>query len=146
MNSILLVDDDPDLIELYTELLEQMGHIVVSAQDGQAGLALARELQFDLIITDVSMPRMNGLELCRQLRMDERLRSVPLLIHSSDVNLLIPKGEAFLPKPCELRAFTSLVNRLISSPRWPGSGLPGMSAPPDRLKSSAGTRASDAVC
>jgi CheY-like chemotaxis protein len=114
MNSILLVDDDPDLIEVYTELLEQMGHIVTSAPNGRVGLALARELPPDLIITDVSMPVMDGLELCRQLRADERLCAVPLIIHSSEVELLVPRGEVFLPKPCELWAFMALVNRLLS--------------------------------
>lgn len=114
MNSILLVDDDPDLIELYTEILEQPGHVVASAPNGQAGLELARELQPDLIITDFSMPVMDGLELCRRLREDERLCAVPLIIHSSEVNLLIPRGEVFLPKPCELWAFMALVNRLLS--------------------------------
>ncbi|HZH74991.1 MAG TPA: response regulator [Archangium sp.] len=114
MNSILLVDDDPDLIEIYTEILEQPGHVVASAPNGQAGLELARELQPDLIITDFSMPVMDGLELCRRLREDERLCAVPLIIHSSEVNLLIPRGEVFLPKPCELWAFMALVNRLLS--------------------------------
>ena len=114
MNSILLVDDDPDLIEIYTEVLEQLGHIVTRAPNGQVGLALARELQPDLIITDVSMPVMNGLELCHQLRGDERLCGVPLIIHSSEVALKVPRGEVFLPKPCELWAFMALVNRLLS--------------------------------
>jgi len=114
MNSILLVDDDPDLIEIYTEILEQLGHVVASASNGQAGLEVARKLEPDLIITDVSMPVMDGLELCRQLRADERLCAVPLIIHSSEVKLLLPRGEVFLPKPCELWAFMALVNRLLS--------------------------------
>jgi CheY-like chemotaxis protein len=117
MTSILLIDDDLDLTGLYTELLEQLGHLVTSAPNGQAGLALARELQPDLIITDVSMPLMNGLELCRRLRSDASLRAVPLIIHSSEVDLLIPRGEVFLPKPCELWDFIALVNQLLTNAR-----------------------------
>lgn len=114
MKSILLVDDDPDLIEIYTELLEQMGFAITSAPDGQAALALAPRIQPDLIITDVSMPRMNGLELCQRLRADQRLHDIPIIIHSSEVNLLIPHGETFLPKPCELSALLALVDQMIA--------------------------------
>ncbi|WP_309890274.1 response regulator [Archangium sp.] len=114
MKSILLIDDDPDLVEIYTEILEQPGHVVASAPNGRAGLELARKREPDLIITDVSMPVMDGLELCRQLREDERLCAVPRIIHSSEVNPRIPRGEVFLPKPCEPWAFMALVNRLLS--------------------------------
>ncbi|MCY1076525.1 response regulator [Archangium lansingense] len=117
MKSILLVDDDPDLIEIYTELLEQLGFSITSAPDGQEALALAPRLQPDLIITDVSMPRMNGLELCQRLRAHEQLRNIPLIIHSSEVNLLVPHGEVFLPKPCELSALLTRIDQMLASPQ-----------------------------
>jgi CheY-like chemotaxis protein len=113
MNTILLVDDDPDLVEVYTELLEQLGFSVTSAVDGQAALTLAPELQPDLIITDVSMPRMSGLELTRQLRLHPRLSGVPILIHSSERELRVPHGEVFLPKTGKLPEFVKLVHRLL---------------------------------
>lgn len=113
MNTILLVDDDPDLVEIYTELLEQLGFSVTSAADGQEALMLTPGLQPDLIITDVSMPRMNGLELTRQLRLDPRFREVPILIHSSEADLLVPHGEVFLPKTGRLSAFVERVHRLL---------------------------------
>ncbi|QRN95853.1 response regulator [Archangium violaceum] len=115
MKSILLVDDDLDLIEIYTELLEQLGFSITSAPDGQEALELAPRLQPDLIITDVSMPRMNGLELCRRLRSDEQLRDIPLIIHSSEVDLLVPHGEVFLPKPCELSALITRIDQLLAN-------------------------------
>ncbi|HYO70233.1 MAG TPA: response regulator [Archangium sp.] len=114
MKRILLVDDDLDLIEIYTELLEQLGFSITSALDGQKALALAPRLQPDLIITDVSMPRMDGLELCRRLRADERIHDIPLIIHSSEVELRVPPGEVFLPKPCELSALVTLVDQLLA--------------------------------
>ncbi|REG36220.1 response regulator receiver domain-containing protein [Archangium gephyra] len=114
MKSILLVDDDPDLTEIYTELLEQLGFSITSAPDGQEALALAPRLRPDLIITDVSMPRMNGLELCRRLRADPRLHAIPLIIHSSEVELRVPHGEVFLPKPCELSALLTLVDQMLA--------------------------------
>jgi CheY-like chemotaxis protein len=117
MKSILLVDDDPDLVEIYTELLEQLGYFITSAPDGQKALTLAPRLQPDLIITDVSMPRMNGLELCRRLRADKRLHGTPLIIHSSEVDLLVPHGEVFLPKPCELSALVTLVDQMLADSR-----------------------------
>jgi CheY-like chemotaxis protein len=115
MKSILLVDDDLDLIEIYTEFLEQLGFSITSAPDGQEALELAPRLQPDLIITDVSMPRMNGLELCWRLRADEQLRDIPLIIHSSEVDLLVPHGEVFLPKPCELSALITRIDQLLAN-------------------------------
>ena len=108
MNSqprVLLVDDDGDLLEIYTLTLEELGCVVISARDGQEGLARALALRPDLIITDVRMPRMNGLELCQRLRADERLRHTPLIIHSSEPFFCAPRGETFLHKDGDLERF-----------------------------------------
>ncbi|SEM26167.1 Response regulator receiver domain-containing protein [Stigmatella aurantiaca] len=113
MYSILLVDDDLDVVEIYAEFLEQLGYSVTSAPDGEKALALAAVLKPDLIITDFSMPRMNGLEFCRRIRADEQLRKVPIIVHSGEVGLLLPRGESFLAKTGDLRAFKAVVARVL---------------------------------
>lgn len=115
MRNILLVDDDQDLRDLYTLLLEQDGFTVTGARDGEEALARVSGLSPDLIITDVTMPRMNGLELCRRLHQDERLRRIPVLIQSSDGCVQPPHGEAFLQKGGDLTRLLGLIHRLIGS-------------------------------
>jgi CheY-like chemotaxis protein len=72
-NSVLIVNDEPDQLQLMRSLLHKAGFAVLSADDGVTGLALARAERPDLVISDVSMPEMNGLEFCRRLRADGEL-------------------------------------------------------------------------
>lgn len=79
-NSVLIVNDEPDQLILMGGLLRKAGYSVLTAEDGVDGLALARSERPDLIISDVSMPRMNGLEFCREIRADSELKTVPILL------------------------------------------------------------------
>lgn len=71
MTSILLIDDDAAGREVTAEVLRQAGHTVTTAPDGKAGLALYQANPHDLIITDINMPEMDGLELLMFLRRTE---------------------------------------------------------------------------
>ncbi len=113
MSTILLVDDEKEMLELFTEVLEQMDHRVLGAHDGQEAMSIAREVPPDLVVTDWHMPRMNGLELCHQLHEDERLREVPIILHSSAGNPHAP-GVRFVPKSCALEEFEELVSSLLA--------------------------------
>jgi CheY-like chemotaxis protein len=84
MSLILIAEDDGDLRELYTELLEGRGHQVVGAADGVAALELAFRLKPELVLTDWHMPRMDGLELSKALRRNLLLRHTRIILHSSD--------------------------------------------------------------
>ena len=77
---ILIVDDLPENREILTGLLEPEGYVLVTAKDGQEGLERALADPPDLILMDVSMPRMTGFEACRRLKADERTRLVPLVL------------------------------------------------------------------
>ena len=82
-NSVLVVNDEPDQLKLMTSLLHKAGYSVLPAADGLEALAVALREQPDLVISDVSMPRMNGLDFCRQMRADSVLKSVPILLVSA---------------------------------------------------------------
>jgi CheY-like chemotaxis protein len=69
-NSVLIVNDEPDQLTLMGSLLRKAGYAILTAVDGIEGLSLARQERPDLVISDVSMPRMNGLEFCREIRAD----------------------------------------------------------------------------
>jgi two-component system alkaline phosphatase synthesis response regulator PhoP len=64
-NSVLIVNDEPDQLTLMGNLLHKAGYSVLTAEDGVEGLTLARRARPDLVISDVTMPRMNGLDFCR---------------------------------------------------------------------------------
>ena len=117
MSLILLVDDDRDLRDVYTEVLEGLGHVVVTAGEGRAALQEARRVRPDLLITDYNMPVMNGAELCRRVREDPQLRATPILMHSGSENRCPELLTAFLPKPCSLEVFEAHVKRALEE-RW----------------------------
>jgi len=76
-SKILVVDDDPNVVELVRLYLERDGHEVLTANDGAAGLEMAREEQPSLIILDLMLPRMDGMKVCRALRAES---SVPVIM------------------------------------------------------------------
>lgn len=76
-SKILVVDDDPNVVELVRLYLERDGHEVLTASDGVAGLETARDEQPDLIVLDLMLPRMDGMEVCRTLRSES---SVPVVM------------------------------------------------------------------
>ncbi len=79
MSTILLIEDEAILLELMEHLLATDGHKILSAVDGQSGIALAREHNPDLIITDMNMPKMTGWDMIKILRKDAATAAIPIL-------------------------------------------------------------------
>lgn len=79
---VLVVDDSLTVRELERKLLDHAGYVVETAVDGMDGWNVARSGRFDLVITDVDMPRMDGIELVRLIKQDPHLRSLPVMIVS----------------------------------------------------------------
>ena len=79
---VLIVDDDQRVLELLVDLLELEGYEVATASDGAEGFELAHSCAPDVVISDVVMPRVNGLELCRRLKHDPQTASIPVLLIS----------------------------------------------------------------
>lgn len=113
MSTILLVDDEKELLDLYTEVLELMDHRVLRAHDGHEALEIAHERRPDLVVTDWQMPRMSGLELCQRLAQDEELHDVPIIMHSASSDPHAPGVRAFLSKCSELQEFEEVVNQTL---------------------------------
>ena len=79
---ILLVDNDLTYLTLLAEVLTHNSYTVVTAPDGEAAFNLLRKEPFDLVISDVSMPKMNGMNLHRYMRDDAKLRKIPFVWNS----------------------------------------------------------------
>lgn len=84
MATILAVDDTASLRQMVSATLQSSGHQVVLAADGEEGLHAARETDFDLVITDVHMPKLDGIALIEQLRDLPAYKATPLLIMTSE--------------------------------------------------------------
>ena len=80
---ILVVDDSPVPARMVANVLMNAGYDVSIARDGRRAWSKAQEQQFDLVLTDEQMPFMNGSELCRRLRTDERYREIPFVLFTS---------------------------------------------------------------
>jgi two-component system, OmpR family, phosphate regulon response regulator PhoB len=80
MSTVLLVEDDPDIRHLVSYKLTKSGFDVVEAADGLAAMQAARQKAPDLVILDVRMPRMSGLDVCRELRAGPLTGTVPIIM------------------------------------------------------------------
>jgi len=83
---ILVIDDEPDIVELVSYNLKKAGYIVASALDGEEALSRVREDRIDLIVLDLMLPGIHGMELCRILRNNEKTAQIPII-------MLTAKGE-----------------------------------------------------
>src|SRR5947208_9307744 len=78
--TILVVDDERDLVELVRYNLERGGYGVVTACDGESAVEAAQRRRPDLVVLDVMMPGIDGLEVCRRLRADNRTAGLPIIM------------------------------------------------------------------
>ena len=113
---VLVIEDDGDTREMYAEVLREEGILVAEASDGQEGFRRAIESLPDLIITDVTMPIMDGWEAIRRLRGDDRTRHIPIIVCSGEERPHASfelSHEAYLGKPCDPEALRLEVRRLL---------------------------------
>lgn len=117
--SILLADDQKDEREIQRALLEHLGYRVEEATDGEMALEMARELSPDLILLDIAMPKVDGLEVCRTLRADPRTSSTAVLFYTAsaaaenDKCVRTAGGNGILVKPVEPKDVADAIVDLI---------------------------------
>jgi PAS domain S-box-containing protein len=123
-NSVLIVNDEPDQLTLMGNLLRKAGYAVLTAEDGLEGLTLARRERPDLVISDVSMPRMDGLTFCREIRADLELKTLPILLVTalqkdteSAVAGLKAGADDYLEFPFDSARLVAKVSRLLERSR-----------------------------
>ena len=115
--TVLLVEDNEDNLIIYTTILRFGGYRVVQARDGRAALEVARTVAPDLILMDVSIPYVDGLEVTRRLKSDPATRRIPVIAltaHalSSDRDRALEAGcNGYISKPAEPRAVLAAVRR-----------------------------------
>lgn len=111
-STILVVEDDAQLREVITEVLCDEGYTVYEANDGQRALERLETLAPDLVLSDVRMPRVTGIELAERLR--QRRVPIPIVLMSANANAPLGGGAMFLAKPFSLEELVALVARVLN--------------------------------
>ena len=113
---ILLVDDEQSVQTLLTYPLRKEGYEVVSAEDGREALDRFGEQQFDLVVLDVMMPKLDGIEVCRRLRAKSQVPIIMLTARDDEVDKVIGLemgADDYITKPFSVREFRSRVRAVL---------------------------------
>jgi len=117
MTRLLVVEDDPAILRGLTDNLRLESYHVVPAADGEAALRLAREQQFDLLLVDVMLPKLDGFELCRRLRSEGSTTPILMLTSRGDeidrVHGLDLGADDYVTKPFSLRELLARIRALL---------------------------------
>ena len=116
--TVVVVEDNADMRDLLAEFLKMHGFAVITAEDGEAALPLIRQQQPDLVITDIDMPRLDGISMIRELRRWPETSTVPVLVltayRARSANEAMEAGAtqtAF--KPVELDTLIRVIKQLL---------------------------------
>jgi len=121
MTKILIVEDEPNMRMGLRDNLEFEGYEVSIAEDGEKGLKMIRENQYNLIILDVMMPKMSGFEVCRKLKGESATADIPVMMVTAlnelgDIERGVEAGtDEFLSKPVNKLELLTRVKSLLRS-------------------------------
>ncbi len=117
--TVLIVEDEENIRTLLAMRLKVSHFQVLTAGDGDQGLAVIRDKKPDLVILDLMLPKITGYELCRMLKFDENLKSIPIIILSAlemkvDRDRALEAGaDAYFIKPLNLGLLVTKINQLL---------------------------------
>ena len=122
--TVLVVDDQSGFRHLHARILRGAGMVVLEADTGRAALALARTARPDVIVTDLEMPELNGIELCRALRNDAACKDLFIVMVSGSAatqgDEAVAAGcDAVLEKPCPPALLLTTIRTLLVRVRGP---------------------------
>jgi DNA-binding response OmpR family regulator len=116
-NKILIIEDDPQIIELAGIHIRDLGFQMDSAQDGESGLQKALSGEYDLVILDLMLPKLDGLEVCRRIRQEDRRIPILMLTAKSeelDKVLGLELGaDDYLTKPFSVRELVARIKAIL---------------------------------
>ncbi len=130
---ILIVDDEPAVVDLIDYNLTRQGFLTVTAGDGPAALRLAQEQQPDLIVLDLMLPGMHGHDVCRELRKSSTVPIIILTAQGEEIDRVLGLelgADDYLCKPFSVRELIARIKAVLRRGSGaPGSGAPGSAAP-----------------
>jgi two-component system, cell cycle response regulator DivK len=132
--SVLVVEDNAQNMTLMRDLLQVQGYHVLEAEDGMKGWELAREHHPDLILMDIQLPDVSGVEVTKWLKNDETLRTIPVVavtafaMKGDEENFLAAGCDGYISKPISVSHFLQTLKRFLgglsgNAPRAPASDI-----------------------
>jgi len=121
MAKVLLIDDDQIIVDLLETILTMKGHHSTKAVDGATGLRFAQEQEFDLVITDLNLPKITGWDIIKQLKADAKTSSTPIIALSAhsganDRDAAHTAGcDAYIAKPLDPANLIAVVDTVLKS-------------------------------
>lgn len=125
---VLCVDDDPDIRLFVITVLEENGYTPLTATNGEEGLEIIKKERPDLVTLDVLMPRQSGIKMYRELKTDDSLKNIPVIILSGIARRTflrsqealtefgsenVPEPEAYMEKPVEPEELADMIKKII---------------------------------
>jgi len=119
MSTVLIVEDNDKNMKLARDVLQAKGYQTLEAETGEEGVRLAKERTPDLVLMDIQLPGINGIEAFRQIRADPKTARIPVValtasVTPSDRSQITAAGfDAFIGKPINLKEFLDTVKRMV---------------------------------
>ncbi|MBI2911315.1 MAG: response regulator [Chloroflexi bacterium] len=111
---VLVVDDEPAILRVISFVLRDMGCETYTAGDAERALDLLQSVRPDLMIVDVKLPGMSGVDLARRVKADQGLSSVPVVLMSAYGEPIFHPGDGFLSKPFDLEELSDLAAQYLA--------------------------------
>lgn len=128
MAKVLVIDDEPSIATLVAEIVESYGHEVTIAFNGRQALELIKNIKFDMIVSDIMMPYLNGRDLLAAVRADPRLSGITFVLMSAVTHLAhldhSIAADAFVVKPFDISVIDKLVMSYLPARPDREDGLP----------------------
>jgi two-component system cell cycle response regulator DivK len=120
--TVLLVEDNEDNLVVYRTILEHVGYVVIEARDGEEGISRAHEEQPDIILMDISIPKLDGWQATERLKGDGHTREIPIIaltahaLEEDRAKAMRAGCDGYLAKPVEPRRVVQEVEKFIGPP------------------------------
>ncbi|MGI8586371.1 MAG: response regulator [Chloroflexia bacterium] len=119
MTKVLVVDDDPAILDICADLLESEGYDVALAANGQQAINQMGTNAPDVVLMDIMMPVLNGVEACRRMKADPETARIPVVLMSARTNLNrqnqeLDSADALLAKPFDINHLLDTIQELLS--------------------------------
>ncbi|MEX0780838.1 MAG: response regulator [Balneolales bacterium] len=117
--TILIVDDEQDILDLISYNLESEGFEVLKAENGQDGIKLVKQHKPNLVLLDIMMPKMDGLEVCEKLRKEQSVQNIPIIFltargdEQTEVDGLDRGADDFITKPISIKKLVSRIKAVL---------------------------------
>src|SRR5215471_5662187 len=123
MPSVLIIDDDQELCDMVVRLLSSEGYPVDQCTDPEAGFSAALSGKYDVILLDIMMPGLDGLQLLRELRAKSQVQVIMLTARGEEIDRVVGLelgADDYLPKPFYSRELIARIRAVLRRPRTPG--------------------------